>query len=474
MKKFALNAVAAAALGFAAIGASASTDFTASPVTVTKVSSEFDYDGTPAGSVVIAGANTTKVTTKLGFGVSITQLRYIRMDLTNVKLAAAAASADVVDVTNGAALPGANVSVVSGGAVGDTFVIYQITAAAGMPATDVMAITLPALKTTAGNVSPSVTYALYETAVQAANAAPGTSLSTNSGALFTFSSSIKTTIAPYDTVATIATSYKKFNPAAGPNPTTTATVAEIGKGTLAADATVFNGQTGAAVAFTDVYAATGSTVKFEGQFAPVGAGSVDVRAPTCAGAAIGATVVAADKLSATWTPAAGQLEAAGGWSLCYTTDGVAVQPVQTITQAITPTAASAAVTPVTPAKSTMGTISHDGTTLQAPFVTINPNFVSRYVLTSTYTADATWEATVINEGAATCAAGGVKSGVLKAGTQLAIDATSICPSLSSGYRMSVIFNIAAPRNTIQGSFQVSDKNAASSPASYVLVAPGTN
>jgi hypothetical protein len=470
MKKFALNAVAAAALGFAAIGASASVDFTAATVTPTKVSSEFDYSG-PVPAAIVSNVNTTTVTTKIGFGVSSGQLRYIRMDLTNVKLAAAAAN---TDVTGGGLAPG-DVSVVSGGAIGDTFVIYQITATVGIANTAVMTIKLPALKTTAGNVNPNVTYALYETAVAAANAVAGTSLSSQSNALLTFASSIKTTIAPYDTVATIATSYKKFNPVVGPNPTTTATVGEIGKGTVAADATVFNGLTGAPVVFTDIYAATGTTVKFEGAFAPVGAGSVDVRAPTCAGPAlVPAPVVAADKLSATWTPAAGQLEVAGGWSLCYTTDGVAVQPVQTITQAITPKTAGAGVTPVTPAKSTMGTISHDGTTIQAPFVTINPNFVSRYVLSSTYSADANWQATVITADGVTCGAGGVTTGVLKAGTQLSLDATSICPSLSSGYRMSVIFNIAAPRNQVQGSYQVSDINSASSPASYVMVSPGTN
>jgi len=476
MKKYVIKATALAIGALVGGSAFAAIDFvTAAPdVTVSgKYASELDYSD--AGTAIAAHANTT-MKVKLGFGVSQGQQRYVRVDFGGLKLAAAAANTDLVNAT--AAWPAANVTVVAGGSADDSFVIYQITGAAGgHGASDTIDYAAPALYTTAGNgASPTITYALYETAVAAANNAAGTSLYSKSGTFFNFASGVKITPTAYTNTALVANSYKKFDVVGG-TPTTTAAKAEIGKLTVAAAAGVSKA-TGAAVALADVYAAN-TKIVFKGDFSPIGAGAgATIESAGCGGVIAGgaSTSISTDKQTVTWT--AGAVANLASLALCWATDNTVAIPAQTFTYDVNPVAAAASVTVADPAAATIGTVVRDGTELQAPFATIHPDYLSRVVLTSQYSLDAAYTMSAITETGVTCTAGPKATGTLKKGEMLVLNVSDICSSLSTGTRLAVKAIVAAPLSTVHGLYNVMNYDQVTgktnSLISYPMVRPTEN
>lgn len=495
MKKYVIKATALAIGALVGGSAFAAIDFTASPaVTTGKYASEISYakttgqaiaagtkpTQTAVGAAAVAAVGETTLKTKLGFGVSTGQQRYIRIDLTGLKLGAAAASDDLNDITNSFGLAGANRTVVAGGSVDDSYIIYQITGAnaAGHAASNVISWAAPALRTTAGNgTAPTITYALYETAVAAANNVAGTSLYSSTGTFFNFASGYKVTANVYKNTALVADGFKKFSTSAG-TPTTTASKAEIGNVTVVADtANVLRGD-GTGVVLGDFFAAAGNKIVFKGDFTPKGAnaGVTVGAAGTCAAIGGSTTSVATDKQSVTWTTTA--VADLASVSLCFDQDQTVAQPAQTFTYDLNPVAVATNVTLVDPAAATIGEVVRDGTVLQAPFATIHPDYLSRVVLTSQSGADVNFTASVIAEDGVTCSTG-TYSGVLKAGKMLVINTKDICPSLTGGAtRLAVQVVAATPLNTIHGVYNVMNYDSVTgktnSLISYPMVRPTEN
>lgn len=464
MKKFTVKATALA-VGTLVAGAAFASVNLDTGVTTGTFAKELNYSSTAPGVAIAVGQ---AITTKLGFGVSGGQDRYIRIDLGGAKLKTVAAGGNVSNTT----LAFANAVVVQGGAVGDTYIIYQVTAAAaGHASADSITITLPSINVTNGNVSNLVaTYTLFETAVAAVNNVAGTNLYTNNGALLKFASGLAFSLITNTSTASVEKSFKEFTAA-----TTTAIgtadtkTAKIGQYSYGVAAGVFN--TAATQVQLEDLVATTTRVVFTGDFGA--AGSLGLSTDGCATDT--ALVLNVAKTSAPFVlPVAGAL--AQVRDLCYIVTGATAVPAQTVKAALEVTTAAAASTANVAANS-IGFIDRDGTELQAPFVTMHPDYLSRIVLTSQHTADASVEFSTITENGVTCP---VVNGpaTLLAGKQLILNAKDICPALSSGTRFAIKAIIAAPNNKISGVYNVMNfdqvTGKTSSLISYPLLRPGTN
>jgi len=446
MKKFALNAVAVAALGLASSVAFAAFNLDASPQTgAITYASELNYSttGTPL--------TPTTITTKLGFGVSANQNRYIRVDLTNATLAATA-STGPTNATN--AFVSSNL--VAGGQVGDAYAIYQVTANAstGSTAADAITVTLPNVAVPSNAASVNVTYSLYETATTAVANATGTQLYQNAGAPVKFSAGLKWTLTPANNTALVTTTFKKF---------TTGAIVPVALGNFIYGVNTVKIADGATnVALSNlVTAATAAT--FAGDFTAAAASGLFYDNNDACGT-VNALTLNAGKTSAPLTLGTTAKTA----NLCYTVTGTTVVPVESITAALAVVAATGSAAASVNA-ATIGTIDHDGTTLATPYA--NSAYVNRFVFTNSSGATAAWTATITTESGVACTTG-TTTGTLALGTTV-IDATSLVSACTGSPRFSVTFNIAAPRQYIDGVYTTADKLSNAAVSAIRLTGPVT-
>ncbi len=145
---------------------------TAQVVTTTTVTSSLNpsFAGNAVTfSAAVVPASRYNVTFTAKFGTTAGQFRYYRHSLSGGATFASAVSAgDFTDQTTPAAF--ASVSKVSGGAIGDDFVIFQVTAGGpGVAETDTLKLFLSDVNLTTGQ-TPAVTYTQHGTATSAAGA----------------------------------------------------------------------------------------------------------------------------------------------------------------------------------------------------------------------------------------------------------------------------------------------------------------
>lgn len=458
MKKYVLKATALAIGALVGNMAVADTNLDTGAVTgTTAFASELNYNSTatPAGTAISVGS---VISSKLGFGVSGGQNRYIRVDLTNAKINGAALTG--ASLAMAAAPAFANVTVVQGGAVGDTSVVFQVTAnAAGHASAQTVQLTLGNLDVISTGSKVGITYKLYETAVDAANNSAAT-LYSKAGDVFTFSAGLKYSLTPGSNTVSVEKSFKEFQ-TTNPGASISATQAQLGKITYGVNSVAVAG--GGAVALTDLVTAA-TKIIVAGDFTDAAAaGSVFLsNSATCATSAF-AGVLNAGKTSAEITvgTTAGGLSAAQDYALCYTiyasSNAASVQvPAQSsITAALDLTAtATSSAADVGAAK--VGEILRDGTELTAPFGSVNVNHTTRLVLTSSHSAPAVVQVTPILSSGSTCTAPAV---ALTAG-QLTIPANSllhiavkdICTATTDG-KLGLKLTIAAPKSKIEGVMQ---------------------
>jgi len=179
----------------------------------------------------ISGAN-VDVAHVLGFGVSNSQTRFLRYDLTNATFASAVTSADLV--ISG----GTTVAVSSGGQAGTSSVIFQITAVGDLAqgqavsfgvGSDLPAPAIDASGIVVANASApaSIQYRLYETATAAV--AAGTPLASSDALLASFATGLAFTTITNNSTASVSKFYKEFIATIAGTPATTATLTSIGK-----------------------------------------------------------------------------------------------------------------------------------------------------------------------------------------------------------------------------------------------------
>jgi len=484
MKKFSLKFVAAAAglvvssSSFAAV--TPVVDFDSATPTVNNYAKELPY----SNALPLAHTGGLNFTSKIGFGVSSSQTRYIRVDYVNATLDAAHAGVLGTDIeindTNGATHSAA---LVQGGAIGDSYVIYQITAGADLPATAPVDVLVPNLRVTSTASPVQVTYSLHETAVSAVAGAVGAGkLYSKTANVATFGAGLSFALTVNTSTASVEKSFKEFT-TAGTNPGVSALLARVGKVTYGVSANTKRAD-GTQVVMADLVAA-GTKLVVTGDFSAVAGANLAANKTNVFldnNDACGSSTLATTDFVGTFAGASFTLDTnAATKNVCYTVASTAGAGTKTIpagsyTAGVTVTAAADTATPsITDAS--LGSIIRDGTELQAPFATIHPDYLSRVVLTSQHTVDATVQASVITEDGVTCP---TVNGdyTLKAGKQLIINTSAICPALSNGTRLAVKLVIAAPNNSISGVYNVMNYNqvtgATDSLISYPLLRPGSN
>lgn len=450
MKKYVLKATALAigalAGGSAVAAITAGVNFDASSPTVKKYAKELTYNSTTP----LAAIDGINVTTKLGFGVSNNQTRYIRVDYSNAVLhtahtAVAGTDIEISDRNSDA------YAVVQGGAAGDNYVIYQVTAGTDFAAGAIVDIKTPSLRVTSTASPVAVTYSLHETAVSAvAGSAGAAKLYTKTQNIVTFASGLVLKVeASPTTTASVEQSFLKFKTGGG---YITDTTAKLGAITFDVDADVAE-HDGSGVDITDLLAGTGTKLVITGDLGiPAGSNDAGKKASVyisstadCNSVGSTASTTVPNATGASFTTDANTVANKG---LCYVVNGTSAISASTYSIRADVVAASGAST-ASIADKAIGTIARDGTELQAPFATIYGGTGNRAVLTSTHSSDVAVAASVITEDGVTCS-GGTSSFTLKAGKQLFINSSEVCPVLSAGTRFAMKFIIAAPNSKITG------------------------
>jgi hypothetical protein len=203
--------------------------------------------------------------------------------------------------------------------------------------------------------------------------------------------------------------------------------------------------------------------------------SVAVGAFTASSAATGSVAAVEPRQSATIAlPASlasapyGATSASAGY-LCYTADTAttASQIAKATVYGKITLVASGNATGITQqtTKQLMGTVTRDGTTLQAPFVQTTSGYVSRIVLTNSGDSDATYTGTVypgmnldgtftntVKDAGTTTGAGASLTGTIKAKGQVIIEGNSM-PQFTNATRGWISFDIGGVNSAINGVYQ---------------------
>lgn len=433
--------------------------------------SELQYvDAAP----LAGAANALNFVSTLGFGVSNGQTRYIRIDYGNATLDAAHAAVIGTDLEISSGENDPTASVVAGGAIGDSYVIYQITAGDDYSAATTIDFAVPSLRV-ASNASPvTATMTLHETAVSAVAGSSGDGLlSTRSGYLATFSAGLNWTLTTGTNTAAVETEFKEFCLSAS-DCTANNAVTTKALGKLVYNVNSVNKRDGTGVALADLVSA--ATVTVAGDFtAAAAANSVfldtDGDGTDCNTNSLAGTLDGS-KTSATFTVGTTARGTTGVPApVCYTVNGTTEIPEQTITAALDVTAA-ANTTTADVAAATLGTIDHDGTELQAPWVSVADGWTTRFLLTNEGSEAASGTYTVMTESGVSCTSAAVPVSI-PAGGVLNLDAKTLCSTITGGQRIAVTFVIAAPSNTIQGVYNIVN-NTTGVLTTYPMLRPGTN
>jgi len=398
------------------------------------------------GMVQVTAAGTELNTqVAVGFGVTATTHAFVRFDLTNAQFKTAVVATDLTAVTGTIT----NVTVAQGGAVGSSYVIFDVTSG-GLSQTDKFQLALAGLQVSP-TAAATISYAQYSTSPAAvAGSATSTTgaLATDSYQAISVANALKTTITPANLTADVnaATPFTKFTgntatgslgtvqfdltagalSATGTAVTTLAQVLNAGAGqstlSVTGDLTFTNtGATGSA-------AATAANLTF-------GASNSDTAATNVPSAKLsnltGFTTATAYPVSLTAASAIN----AGSYSLTFTPVGIA----------------NAAYGPST-ATGSLGSISRNGATVQVPYLTTNAGLNQKVVLVNRGSSDVTYSVSYTTEGTVTATAGTAAAGTLKAKSTTVLKATDLV-TLTGGSRTAATVTVLAPNTTIDAATQ---------------------
>jgi len=490
MKKFMIKATALA-IG-ALVGSSAFAAPITAPVSLADAATaktfakELSYSVAGAATSLNPTTDTTILSfnTPLGFGVAAATTRYIRVDFGNAVLQTALGSTIDTNISIGTLTAGqSSVAISAGGGAGDAYVIFAVAVSGtdvSQASNAVVRVLVPALRVTSTAAPVTATYSLHETGTSAVAGVGGNAqLWTKSGTIAKFASGLDYTVTEKATLtASVEAGFKSFV-------TGTNVIAQTGVntavklGTLNYDVvgTVLEND-GSTVELADLVAATGTKVNVTGDFSAVAGANAAANLPNvfiaaAADCSTKAGSIPATSLTSTTASFTIDQIALAGRSVCYWVNGTSAVPAAEYKAAIAVAAAGGTSTAAF-SDAALSPVVRDGSELHAPFATIYSGTGNRVSLTSTHTADANVAASVITETGVTCT-GGTSSFTLKAGKQLFINASDVCPTLSTGTRFAMKFIIAAPNSKIFGVYNSYTYDAATAKvtdiSSYPLQRP---
>ncbi len=475
-----------ALLSLAVAGAFVSANAVAAPLVLAATCPaalvNFSVELPPAAAVgfVVPAADTVQA--PLGFGVAGGQRRFVRYDLAPT----AKFGVGLTSTALTASTAFASTTLVQGGAIGDTYVVFEVegTAVTGNVASNILSfapgtITLPASST----ATQTVAYSLHETAVSGSGTTPSnvTRLS-NVGpcAIVAFVKSFDFAISNINETSAATQQFRRFSTGAVNN------LLDIGGAITLRLATtptpILVAATSVTVTLPNLFAAGTTLVATSdnaaGLAAIPSAGAYWTSATVCT-ATVGTVATARTAAGATFavTATPGPTATEDTRFLCGQVDGVTVIPPQNVKVTLVPGAGSGVgVTPIA-LTNNQATITQDGATLQSPWFSVNPAVSSFFFFTNTSSLDMAYATTIYCENANTCTPGTGATGSIPAGKSLRIDATGaagVLASVSGPTRASVVFAIVGARTAVQGDLVVVNAANANQTTSSHLISPGTN
>lgn len=393
------------------------------------------------------GTTTTTVATTAGgatmvTGVSVCTATYVPA---NTMTVTASQSTDLVfftasskTITPANTAPISNVEIALGGAAGDDFVIFEVTAGVpGSPQNTQLSFT----PSVAVSGSASVEMNVYETLVQANEVR--NELATASGTFVTAALGLSTTATPANEVAEVSTDFTLFTTAGG-GTTDNGTLGSI-NWDLATVAEAAEPTTGNALTTADVITAATSTVTLNGD---VSFGDWYLDSAACAGVATAEIdlVEAADGLSAS-PAAAGVAGLNAAHIVCVEVDGDEEINEGSYSVSFGWTTVATAVNPAEDTTDAVGAIGRNGTTVQIPYLTTFEDYNQRLVLVNRSASDAEYSITFTTEADTTATAGTAATGTIPAGEVLSLKATDIV-SLEGKTRTAATVTIVAPQTVV--------------------------
>ncbi len=485
--KVTLLSLAVAGL-FAASAAQAVVDLNAN-TGATKFASEISF---VAPATLNTSGNPVIVT--LGFGFSAGQDKFLRYDLpTGVTWGAPITAAMLVDATTAANF--ANVQMVQGGAITDSYAVFQVTAVGtGVPLSDRAQFTVPSIKVSSATSVP-ISYTMHDTAISAATATPSNAtrlvgpLTSN---LITFTPAIGITASPttVETVAASAALLKFCSGAAGTPGTANCAAGTTDLNALVGGIATYSWNTG------PIFSAAGVDLTLAPDFtAVISAASVtatgDFGAAAAAAGSIGSTVAASagglacnpaygvagtnTATVATYPVGTALMLAANNNSLCVTVNGTTALPAQNFTGSYVPTYVAGYAGGARPL-GTIGSWVRDGAELQSPWFSFGgTRYISRFFFMNTGAAAAQCTSTALAETGNTLTVGsaGTTGFSIPAGGQVAVLATDVVSAATGPGRAAVRFVCLAPSANIQGRYVITDTTSGALD-SGALMRPGTN
>lgn len=388
-----------------------------------------------------------------GTGIANTQKRFVRIDLTN---AVFTTLSNLSSTTTGPAAPGV---LVQGGQNKDTYAILEVTAGAAVAQTDVANINIDELGIS-GVAGVGVKARVYETLTAAVNQSANTELNSKELAgVITTGTGVDVTTVSNTVTASVDAGFKTLLANGAVNGTNWA---NFGSVSVAAKAGVLDRDT-TAVTLGDVVNVATSKVKLTGDFS---VGVFSINAVDAVSKATAEDAVAPDALLTYTTTgktttndialadwAAAPVLAAG-----FPSDKVIPKGSYTATLTLAGIA-DAAFAPAAQTV-TVGTVAHNGTTIQVPYVTTFDDYAQRLVLVNRGGADAAYAITFTPEAGVTATAGAKATGTIPAGKTLIVPAKEVV-TLSGATRTAATINIVAVSGNIDAattSVNLSDKS----------------
>lgn len=411
-------------------------------------------------SMVQATAATTELNIQVaaGFGVVATNHVYVRFNLVNAKFLSAVTGGSLTGLTANSV---ASASVSQGGAAGDDFVIFDITAgSAGLGQADKLQLALTNLQ-----VSPTSPASVYYTLFNLANASQAVaatgatttgSLANDNYAFASVANALTATISKTDRIADVnaTTAFTTFvSPASA--------TAALGKVNFTLTAGTLTAAGGAVTALNQLIdVADGkSALSVTGDLSyTVGANAAATAANLTFGAQVSntaATNVASAKTDKFTT-------AAFAVNTDYNVSVTAVSAINAGAYSLTftPTAITNAAYGAATTSGSLGTITRNGATIQVPYLTTNAGLNQKVVLVNRGSSDTTYSTSFTTENGVTAAAGSKASGTLKAKETLVIKAADLV-TLTNGTRTAATITALAPASTIDAATQTVVTDSAS-------------
>lgn len=412
------------------------------------------------------GSGDLNLSTVLGHSLSSGEVRYARIECPAHIIFAAGSAAVASSAANMGAING----------LGTNAIFFSITAT-NANTTATSTITVNGNRSISSSADATCTYGLYDQPSQALAGGTTGRIATRSGSYITFNTSYTLTGTALGAVANVqaAPSFTRFVSA---TPTNSVDRAAIGTATFALRSPAPRIADGSTVTLATLLAA-GSHHSVAGDFSA--AANAD---GSYTGAALNrvyfsstadCSVVSTPASTITASSARFDTGAAAvaGLSLCYAPrTGVAI-PASTYTQTFNAVSAAAATYTVNKlGPLDLGSITRNGTQLQASFVQVPAGWLSRIVLTNTGSTARPYTITALTEDGSTVVLGTAATGSVPARGTIVLNTADIA-SFTGVPRGALNVNVAGPDNSIQGLYQI--VNATTGAVSNtVMVRPGTN